>query len=384
MEVLPTKQTIQESFLSASTRRTYATYQRQFTTYCATVKDGIDPLTSSTEECTDFFHHLYALGKSSRTIDPAKTALVALFKQNQIIPNPAQDIKTKQYVVGLQKYNRQNNIDDERKAHALTVNELSLLFEFIGKVQSLPRRYVSPLVLFRIYWLHSDGRIACFKVERRRIWLRWHKKASVQRECQVYHLVDEESYPCLRFCGFYNDYVDKVRACNISMDKDIFVFPHFTKLHDGSIKLDWFKPVDQKQLRLQLDILVAASPGLPYGISLHSMRRGGCYYRVFVSPERRFTFRELMAWCRWADAKTCCEYLVTRNLSDEIDPTKLLTMKENRHVVVDCCPNCGPYNFEKLLQILAKFPPKRQKTLDEFVVSKSIPTAKNAEDAWKQ
>ncbi|KAH9155508.1 hypothetical protein LEN26_003287 [Aphanomyces euteiches] len=329
MEGLPTKQTIQESFLSASTLRTYATYQRQFT-----VKDGIDPLTSSTEECTDFFHHLYALGKSSRTIDSAKTALVALFKQNKIIPNPAQDIETKQYVVGLQKYNCQNNIDDERKAHPISVHELSLLFfffKFIGKVQSLPRRYVSPLVLFRIYWLLSDVRIACFKwndVEYGKaesgcyvsIRLRWHKKASVERECQVYHLVDEESYPCLRVCGFYNDYVDKVRACNISMDKDIFVFPHFTKLHDGSIKLDWFKPVDQKQLRLQLDILVAASPGLPYGISLHSMRRGGCYYRVFVSPERRFTFRELMAWCQWADAKTCCEYLVTRNLSDEINP----------------------------------------------------------------
>ncbi|KAH9131640.1 hypothetical protein AeRB84_021714 [Aphanomyces euteiches] len=306
MEGLPTKQTIQESFLSASTRRTYATYQRQFTTYCATVKDDIDPLTSSTEECTDFFHHLYALGKSSRTIDSAKTALVALFKQNKIIPNPAQDIETKQYVVGLQKYNRQNNIDDERKAHPLSVHELSLLLNSLAKCNPFHG------AMFRL--LFSSAFIGCFRmgellalkwndVEYGKaesgcyvsIRLRWHKKASVERECQVYHLVDEESYPCLRVCGFYNDYVDKVRACNISMDKDIFVFPHFTKLHDGSIKLDWFKPVDQKQLRLQLDILVAASPGLPYGISLHSMRRGGCYYRVFVSPERRFTFRELMA-----------------------------------------------------------------------------------------
>ena len=31
-----------------------------------------------------------------------------------------------------------------------------------------------------------------------------------------------------------------------------------------------------------------------------------------------------MAWCRWSDAKTCCEYLITRSISNEIDPSMLL------------------------------------------------------------
>ena len=41
-------------------------------------------------------------------------------------PNPAQASESKQYVVGLQKCNRQNNVDDEKKAHPLTIYELSL------------------------------------------------------------------------------------------------------------------------------------------------------------------------------------------------------------------------------------------------------------------
>ncbi|RHY08825.1 hypothetical protein DYB25_008988 [Aphanomyces astaci] len=127
MEETPTKQTIQASFRGASTRRTYATYQKQFEAFCATHKQGTDPVTASTEDCTDFFHHLYSLGRKARTIDSAKTALVAYFKDNNVEPNPAQASESKQYVVGLQKYNRQNNVDDETKAHPLTIHELSTL-----------------------------------------------------------------------------------------------------------------------------------------------------------------------------------------------------------------------------------------------------------------
>ncbi|RHY68385.1 hypothetical protein DYB34_008273 [Aphanomyces astaci] len=84
-------------------------------------------MTACTEVCTDFFHHLYSLERKARTIDSAKTALVAYFKEKNVEPNPAQASDSKQYVVGLQKDNRQNNVGDETKAHALTIHELCTL-----------------------------------------------------------------------------------------------------------------------------------------------------------------------------------------------------------------------------------------------------------------
>ncbi|RHZ42016.1 hypothetical protein DYB26_011731 [Aphanomyces astaci] len=90
-------------------------------------KQGTDPMTACTEVCTDFFHHLYSLERKARTIDSAKTALVAYFKEKNVEPNPAQASDSKQYVVGLQKDNRQNNVGDETKAHALTIHELCTL-----------------------------------------------------------------------------------------------------------------------------------------------------------------------------------------------------------------------------------------------------------------
>jgi hypothetical protein len=47
--------------------------------------------------------------------------------KKKISPNPARDADTKNYVVGLQKYNKQNNIDEEKKAHPLEVHELSII-----------------------------------------------------------------------------------------------------------------------------------------------------------------------------------------------------------------------------------------------------------------
>ncbi|RHY03977.1 hypothetical protein DYB30_009632 [Aphanomyces astaci] len=31
-----------------------------------------------------------------------------------------------------------------------------------------------------------------------------------------------------------------------------------------------------------------------------------------------------MTWCRWEDAKTCCEYLITRSITDEVGPKNML------------------------------------------------------------
>ncbi|KAF0740125.1 hypothetical protein Ae201684P_016649 [Aphanomyces euteiches] len=125
MAQVPSKETIEESFHGASTRKVYKTYQNQFVAFCKENKRGLLPEQASAKECTDFFHYLYSNGKSARTIDSAKAALVAFFTTKNITPNQARDAEAKRYVVGLQKYNKLNNLDEVKKAHPLSVFELS-------------------------------------------------------------------------------------------------------------------------------------------------------------------------------------------------------------------------------------------------------------------
>ncbi|RHY21055.1 hypothetical protein DYB32_009907 [Aphanomyces invadans] len=68
-----------------------------------------------------------AMGLKAGTVDGAKTTLVAFFRDHKVTPNPAQDAQTKRYIIGLQKYNRIHNLDDEKKVHPLSVHELSTL-----------------------------------------------------------------------------------------------------------------------------------------------------------------------------------------------------------------------------------------------------------------
>ncbi|RHY83304.1 hypothetical protein DYB26_008752 [Aphanomyces astaci] len=422
MDELPTKETIQASFHGASTKRTYGTYQRQFETFFRSANPDKVPLQATTNDCTDFLHHLYSLGRKARTIDSAKTALVSYFKQRRIDPNPAQAMETKQYVVGLQKYNRQHNIDDEKKAHPFTVHELSLL------VNSLA--HLNPFMAVLLRFLLCACYLGCFRISEIfglrwcdvalvdlpggqfvSVRLRWHKKASVEKECQVYNLVDERAYPCLRVCGFYNDYVNAIGATLMNVTKDAFVFPQVTCLINGSVKINWAKAMEQDFLRKQINDLVESTPSLSVKISLHSMRRGGCFYRVFESPERKFNFRELMAWCRWEDTKTCCEYLMTKSLSDAIDPRHLLQTRHRRPHGVNVEPtnvaeivdqiaqyvlthlqgdrtssvlSSSPATPSELSAIVNKQPPLAQRSIQDFVVPKIIPTARSAKDAWEQ
>ncbi|KAG9404844.1 hypothetical protein AC1031_005055 [Aphanomyces cochlioides] len=128
------------------------------------------------------------------------------------------------------------------------------------------------------------------------------------------------------------------------------------------------------------------------------MRRGGSFYRVFESRERRFNFRELMAWCRWGDVKTMCEYLITKNLSDEIDPRNLLSNAKSNGFVVSS-DSSHAVTAEAIAEFLVKFlqeqdalvpaakkPPSinKQTTLKSYVVPKTIPTAHSAREAWQQ
>ncbi|KAF0688549.1 Aste57867_19839 [Aphanomyces stellatus] len=108
------------------------------------------------------------------------------------------------------------------------------------------------------------------------------------------------------------------------------------------------------------------------------MRRGGSFYRVFESPDKRFNFRKLMAWCRWVDAKTCCEYLVTKNLSDEVDPRNLLLKIAPARSTMGPAPNQAP-SADAIAEAVMKMiedqitalprkttPSKKQSTMDVF------------------
>ncbi|KAG9411522.1 hypothetical protein AC1031_017159 [Aphanomyces cochlioides] len=334
--------------------------------------------------------------------------MVAMFKDRKVDPNPAQATDTKQYVVGLQKYNRHHNIDEENKAHPLSVHELSILMNSFGDL--------NPFLGAMFRFLFSVCYLGCFRISEVlslrwsdlsraesengpyvSVRLRWHKKASVEKECQIYHLVDELSFPCLRVCGFHQDYVSAVRTAIIHMVDNAYVFPQIIGLQGGGIKVCWDKPMEQNYLRRRINDIVERSPELSVNVSLHSMRRGGSFYRVFESRERRFNFRELMAWCRWGDAKTMCEYLVTKNLSDAIDPRNLLSRPKSTGFVVSS-NNSTPMTAEAIadfiikslqeqdaLPVVKKLPTiSKQTTLNSYVVPRTIPSAHSAQEAWQQ
>jgi site-specific recombinase XerD len=190
----PSKETIEDAFHAKSTRRTYKTYQNQFTDFCKVQKKGLAPDKASASVCTDFFHYLYTTGKKAKTVESAKAALVAFFSEKNVSPNPARDNESKKYVVALQKYNKQNNIDEENKAHPVSVFELSRIISsfsshhlFVGSMY----RFLfcaSFLGCFRISevlnltWddvgIREDekGQYVCIR-------LRWHKKAKVESDC---------------------------------------------------------------------------------------------------------------------------------------------------------------------------------------------------------
>ncbi|OQS01963.1 hypothetical protein THRCLA_21551 [Thraustotheca clavata] len=121
--------------------------------------------------------------------------------------------------------------------------------------------------------------------------LRWHKKAHVGEESQIYNIPDEKCYTYLKVRGFYTDYLEEIKKWPPRCDSCHFVFPNARCHSNGLLVLDWNRGVDQRQVLNALKITVEETPGLPLGITLHSTRRGGSYYRVFESLDRKFTFR---------------------------------------------------------------------------------------------
>lgn len=404
---VPSKETITQAYHAKSTHKAYGTYQRQFIKYCQEYKGGIDPCTATHNDCTDFFHHLYSHGKKARTIDLAKTALVAFFSENNIKPNPAQNPESKRYVVGLQKYNKQNNIDEETKAHPVSVHELSIIMNsfsdhhfFLGAMYRF--LYCASFIgCFRISeMLNLSWDDICLKKDEKceyvSVRLKWHKKANVQDDCQIYNLVDETVFPCLKVCSMFQDYQEVIRKSSPNITSRAFVFPSITFPSASGVPIvNWYRQIDQNQVRQHLREIVQRNSDLNTGINLHSMRRGGSFYRVFESPERRFNFRELMAWCRWADPKTCCEYLVTRELSAQIDPQNLLRCKVSNSLPLmiessSAVDHTVEQTCNQILQKIASNVPDKTQTklkqtnLNSYVNQVAIPTASSAREAWDQ
>ncbi|ETV71860.1 hypothetical protein H257_12993 [Aphanomyces astaci] len=170
---------------------------------------------------------MYSQGKKARTIDQAKSAL---------------DASTRRYIVGLQKYNKQNNIDEEKKAHPLTVLELSTLLNALSSFHP----FVGTMVRLALV----VGFIGCFRISQYlSVRLRWHKKANIEEDSQVYHLVDDTTFPCLRVCAFHDDYISKLRECCVNVPKNSYVFPNFVMLHGGVPRVDWCRALEQTTLR---------------------------------------------------------------------------------------------------------------------------------------
>lgn len=115
---VPSKDTISSAFHAKSTQKANRTYQKQFQTYCREKRNSLDAKLAC-HGLYGFFHDMYTKGRKARTIDLAKTTPIAFFSGHKLHPNPAKHSETKRYVVGLHKYNKQNNIDEEHKAHLL-------------------------------------------------------------------------------------------------------------------------------------------------------------------------------------------------------------------------------------------------------------------------
>ncbi|KAH9091341.1 hypothetical protein LEN26_018753 [Aphanomyces euteiches] len=93
-----------------------------------------------------------------------------------------------------------------------------------------------------------------------------------------------------------------------------------------------------------------------------------------------------------------CEYLITKNISDEIDPRNLLNRPKSTGSMMSSENTCSvtaeavAEYVVKLLQEQALLPSvakpsppvTKQTTLNSYVVPKTIPTARSAKEAWQQ
>ena len=265
--VVPSKETIQRSILSIASKKNYSTYQKQYIEFCD--KRHVVAIESTTTDITDFFHELYTKGKSARTISAAKSAIVNLFKKHKITPNIAQDVECREYVGGALKYNKTNNIEEEKKAHPLSVYELSCIItkfseshNFIGALY----RFVFCVCYFGCFRISETlnlrfADVAILKDEKEvfvSVRLRWHKKASTENCCQIYSIPSEPHHSCLNIVNFYQEYLEQVAKINPNLQEHAYCisYLHMLLLLMASLKLIRIKSLSKTQLETCWHILL--------------------------------------------------------------------------------------------------------------------------------
>ena len=165
--------------------------------------------------------------------------------------------------------------------------------------------------------------------------LTWSKTAQVDSVSQIYKLYDEGE-PSLKVCIFLEEYTSCLSHYGLRMTPGAFCLPVFTfNATTGDVDIKSFTPMPQNNIKSFIEQLANNNPSIPDGLTLHSFRRGGVWFRCYVSKSKRFNFRELESWCRWTDVTTMCTYLCTRQMALEIDPTHLLRPREEVEIVLN-------------------------------------------------
>jgi site-specific recombinase XerD len=229
---------ILDSVLSPNSHKNYNSQIKKFKTY---LESNSQPLVSSNygslvDNLVDFFHTVVGTGLGTSSVDSAKSATVWLYKKLKVKPNPAQDDRCKDYVKGLKKYVKSNNLEEHISAHPLELYELRLLIEGLNDLPLFSKLYYQLLFVlcflscFRIseclnlrgsdVSIHKDSNEREYLAVR----LNWHKTATVNMESQIYHLYNEMGEQTLSIVQLYKDFQHAVfySGCRIETSNAVF------------------------------------------------------------------------------------------------------------------------------------------------------------------
>ena len=130
---MPTIFEILEAALSNASRKSYATYQKQYSDFLIRKEINLDlqDYDQLVANILEFFHYL----SEEKTLKAgtnvsAKSTLVNLFQD--LDKNPAQDKKMRRYANGLDKFRKSNNLEEETHAHPINAFELSEVMVFLN------------------------------------------------------------------------------------------------------------------------------------------------------------------------------------------------------------------------------------------------------------
>ena len=338
-----------EAALAGTTLNAYKSYIKQFQVFCR-ANPEIPRVTE--ENQVDlillFLHSLYERQLKSGTIDQAKSALVYMFNGNTTnIENPARNKRVKKYVLGLKKMKKKSGEEETIRAYPLSIYQLNEMHKdcqaqhpFITIFYRLVFA-IAYLGCFRMAEVLNlkwrDVRLDCDAsgVNIVVVRLTWSKTAQVGSVSQIYSLYNENE-PSLQVCTLFEEYTTYLGQHGLRMTHNAWFLPLFAfDCTSGELDIKAFTAMPQNNIKSFIENIADNNPNIPDGLTLHSFRRGGVWFRCYVSKARRFNFRELESWCRWEDVSTMCTYLCTRQMSMEIDPTHLLKPREGAVTILD-------------------------------------------------